>query len=1384
MRASFIRATALASGLLLVSSVSISAQTYAFTNFVGQPGGVGNADGTGSAARFYSPRSVAVDSDGNVIVADRDNHTIRKVSASGVVTTLAGKAGISGSADGTGSAARFRYPTGVAVDGAGNVFVADRDNNTIRRVTPAGLVTTMAGNPAAYGSDDGTGSAARFNHPFGVAVDTNGNVFVADADNHTIRKVSASRVVTTLAGSAGASGSADGTGIAARFHGPTGVAVDDAGNVLVADQLNHTVRKVSATGLVTTLAGSAGVPGSADGTGSAARFYYPTSVALDTSSNVFVADQFNHTVRKVSAAGVVSTLAGSAGSPGSDDGTGSAARFHNPAGVAVGDAGDVFVADYTNNVIRKVSAAGVVTTLAGSAGCPGSADGTGSAARLNGPDGVAVDSYGNLYVADTLNNTIRKVTPDGMVITLAGIAQQPGWQDGTGSAARFELPEGLAVDKLGNIYVADSQYSTIRKVTPSGVVTTFVGINAFFYGPSAVAVDSAGNVYVADTMNNAIRKVTPDGVVTTLAGSAGSSGSADGTGGAARFNEPSGVAVNTLCNVYVADTGNHTIRKVTPLGVVTTLAGSAGQSGSADGPGSAARFYYPFAVALDSAGNLYVADMGNDTIRKMTPDGVVTTIAGSAGQSGGADGISSAARFNWPCGLTVDSAGSLFVADTRNNRISKGVLVAQAPMITQQPANQTVTAGDTASICVSAVGTPPLSYQWFKNGVNVPNATNSTLKLSNAQPSNSGNYIVVVANSYGNLTSSNAILTVIPRPANDLFANAIVITGLTNSLTASNVNATKEAGEPNHAGNPGGTSVWWTWTAATDAAATLDTIGSSLDTLLAVYTGSAVTNLALVAGDHGSGPNGSSRLTFDAAAGITYQIAIDGYNGATGNIVLHLNASAILSPWVTAQPQDRTVDDGMGVTFAVSAMGTGPLRFQWKFNGWSIPGATNAALMLSSVHLADAGSYTVDVSNREGSVASQPAILTVEPIDDGGSIPPGAYWWEQLNTAPAGVIPTPTNGIGSFPGDMTCLNKYRGKWIVQRDPSEGGIGGAEITAAKRLWVWTQSGPEAPAWSVKSGSSLFTSSCSTVPLSPGLHLGFTVWCSATWPRPAGVSVYKLGGIAVAVMAVDAQTLTNIARNFYLLDHDDDFLQSEVAPSPIIPYKKVISLASSGIYELDLWSDFSVALGREPSGMVIGVVELIVRGDHWSGSATADAPVEAVFDDLWLGPGQVTAPSIIVQPQSQTVAEGTNVTFSVTATGTAPLRYQWQFNATKVPGATNTTLTLPNVQLVNAGSYTVLVNNAGGTTNSQSATLTVCAGPVTTPSLSGAFFGPDGFHFGINDMITGRVYRIQVTTNLLSPQWTDMDVISNAQGSAQFVDPAVRSIPKRFYRAVTP
>lgn len=331
-----------------------------------------------------------------------------------VVTTIAGTPGVAGSADGVSAAASFRKTYGVAIDSTGNAYVVDSDrspsiaNNTIRKITPAGAVTTFAGTAGVTGSADGVGPAASFNNPQGIAIDRFDNLYVADTGNQTIRKITPAGVVSTMAGSPGVASHVNGTLTAARFYFPYGVAVDDALNVYVVGG-DDTVRKITATG-VTTIAGSSRVEGTVDGTGSAARFAEPWGITAAPSGTLFVADQKNHTVRRVTYDGVVTTLAGSPGVPGLNNGTGSGATFRSPSGITLDSTGNLYVTDKDNHTVRKVTQAGVVTTEAGIAGVSGTTDGPTATARFYLPHGIAAAANGTLYVADSGNLILRKIS--------------------------------------------------------------------------------------------------------------------------------------------------------------------------------------------------------------------------------------------------------------------------------------------------------------------------------------------------------------------------------------------------------------------------------------------------------------------------------------------------------------------------------------------------------------------------------------------------------------------------------------------------------------------------------------------------------------------------------------------------------------------------------------------------------------------------------------------------------------------------------------------------------------------------------------------------------------------------------------------------------------
>jgi DNA-binding beta-propeller fold protein YncE len=568
----------------------------AVTTLAGAAGVNGSTDATGAAARFSNPSDIAIDStDTYLYVTDSSNHTIRKIEiASGVVTTLAGTAGVYGSTDATGAGASFYVPIDVAVDKSGNLYVADLGNNTIRKIEIAsGIVTTLAGTAGVRGSTDATGAAASFSAPAGIAIDsTDTSLYVVDLGNNTIRKiVIASVFVTTLAGTAGGAGSTDATGTDARFgNNPYGIAIDTTDTYLyVTDSSNYTIRKIQiSSGVVTTLAGTAGVQGSIDATGAAARFYAPAGIAIDsTDTYLYVTEVNNNTIRKIEISpgvGVVSTLAGRGGNLVFANGIGADARFNMPIDVAVDKSGNLYVADLGNNIIRKIEiASGVVTTLAGTAGVYGSTDATGAAASFSAPAGIAIDSTDTyLYVADSNNSTIRKIEiASGIVTTLAGTAGFSWPMDGTGTDASFGEIQGIAIDSTDTyLYVVDG-YSSIRKINISTKVVTTIPT----FVPSLtdkLALDLLGNIYVTNYDSNTITKITPEGVQSIFVPSS------EG------LINPMGIKIDSDGNLFVADSGNNQIKKITSTGVVSTFVSLTAS---------------PAGIAIDSSGNLYITDI-------------------------------------------------------------------------------------------------------------------------------------------------------------------------------------------------------------------------------------------------------------------------------------------------------------------------------------------------------------------------------------------------------------------------------------------------------------------------------------------------------------------------------------------------------------------------------------------------------------------------------------------------------------------------------------------------------------------------------------------------------------------------------------------------------
>jgi hypothetical protein len=645
----------------------------------GQLGASGARDGIGGEARFGGPSGMATDGMGNLFVAD-GNQTIRKVVlATREVSTLAGSAGDSGSNDGIGSAARFQTPSDVAYDGAGNLLVADADNETIRKVVIAtGAVTTLAGSAGAYGNADGTGGKARFGHTLAVASDGVGNLFVADADNLTIRKVViATGEVTTLAGVAGSNSEyRDGTGASARFTAPRALACDKAGNVFVADGV-FIRQVVAATGMVSTLVGNPKECSVKDDAGPLPVYcsYYLTGLSYDGAGSLFVAHPTGVSgseIHQVSiSTGVDTTVVSEA-----DLAAACSWSFPGHVHVVSEGADKVYITAEAGNICELAVATRTVTKLVGAGPAPGGTDGIGAEARFDSPRSLASDGAGNLFVTDgnglIEGGALRRIRLASSEVTPLVGRSPPSW------------PTGLALDRKGNLFVAEQNCAIIHEIVvdTAGVIPLAgscnlghqdgTGNEASFESPTSLAYDGAGSLFVTEAGAQSIRKVdTATGTVTTLALSAPRLGSNDGSVSSAELGHLTASACDEAGNLFVGDSENCAIYKIDlATGAATILAGSPGDCGFADGTGSIARFYAPEYLTSDGAGNLYVSDPVNHAVRKVAvATGTVTTVVGSPDRFGGVILGPLPAHLNHPVGLAFVPGTGLFIADAGENAI-------------------------------------------------------------------------------------------------------------------------------------------------------------------------------------------------------------------------------------------------------------------------------------------------------------------------------------------------------------------------------------------------------------------------------------------------------------------------------------------------------------------------------------------------------------------------------------------------------------------------------------------------------------------------------------------------------------------------------------------
>ncbi len=701
---------------------------------------------------------LAIDPQGNLHIADPGNNMVLRVGPDGIVNVVAGNGVNFASGDGGLAVnAALLLPTGVAFDPAGNAYICEIGNN-VSKVTPQGIISIFAGTQVnGFGGDNGPATEAMVNGPFDVAADSAGNVYIADTYNNRIRKVSPDGIITTVAGN-GQTG-VTGENVPATstpIEAPSRIAVDGNGNLYIVEGHDNRLMRMSPDGILTTFAGGGDVPlENAPATNNA---LFAMAVAVDAQGNVYAADVFRMGVVKIGPDGILTTIAGGTGAKGfaGDGGPATKALFRFVAypALAADARGNVYVADDGNSRVRRIDPQGVITTIAGNGFYHFSGDGgPATSATLNRPVGVAADANGNLYIGDSANNRIRRVAPDGAISVLAGTGEIGySGDEGPATSARLFFPTHMEVDSLGNLLFADSFNCAIRFVDPQGNIHSYAGgqcgstltdgtpaLDAVMGPPAGIALNTFGQLFIADSTNNRLLLVdTPDIRIYSIAGDGTPGFSGDnGKSAAARINSPEGVAVHGGA-VYFSDSGNHRVRRIgfTDL-IITTVAGNgtAGHTGDG-GPATAASLDTPDGLAFDAQGNLFISDSGNGVIRKVTPDGAISTVAGyrpaSAAEGHDLAKQSTAgllkdghpaleAVLGLPRGIAVDAAGNLLITEFVFDRVR--AVLASAPSFQVSPQDLAFTApagadavDQTVTVAGSITGTPFMvstSAEWL-----------------------------------------------------------------------------------------------------------------------------------------------------------------------------------------------------------------------------------------------------------------------------------------------------------------------------------------------------------------------------------------------------------------------------------------------------------------------------------------------------------------------------------------------------------------------------------------------------------------------------------------------------------------------------------------------
>ena len=1427
-------------------------------------------DGAATNASLYYPAGVSVDTSGDLFIADEWNNCIRKVDTNSIITTVAGNVncdncGYSGDG-GLAINASLGGPSCVAMDTSGNLFIADSENCRVRKVNPSGIITTVAGNGVFgdYSGDGGAATNASLYYPVGVAVDASGNLFIADKNSNRILKVAPNGIITTAAGdgpSGPFTGNYSGDGGAATnasLHAPAGVAVDAFGNLFIADEDNNRIRKVDTNGIITTVAGNgpSGGPGSYSGDGGAAtnaNLYAPAGVAVDASGNLYIADSGNNRIREVALFASYPTL-----------------RLCNVTTNNVGNYAVIITSPYgsiTSSIVTltvvdvniMAQPQSLIVTNGSLASFSGSVSGTGpfnyqwqkNGTNLFDSGNLSGSATTNLLLSSTIANDAGNYTfiitcpyasgsvtsrvaslavmlppepanqtvirgdtatfsvavsgpgpftyqwrwngtnlPNGIIKTVAGNGS-PGYSGDGGAATNASLyyPAGVAVDGSGNLFIADYHNSYIRTVDPNGIIKTVAGngipsysgdggaaTNARLYYPAGVAVDASGNLFIADQNNNRIRKVDTNGIITTEAGygTSGGPGSYSGDGGAATYASlyhPAGVTVDASGNLFIADQNNNRIRKMDTNGIITTVAGdgpSSPSTGSFSGDSGAATnasLYAPAGVAVDASGNLFIADRNNNRIRKVDTNGIITTVVGngSPGYSGDSGAATYASLYH-PSGLAVDASGNLFIADYNNNRIRK---VDPNGTITTVAGNGSASySGDGGAATNASLHSPSGVVVDTSGNLFIADYSNERIRevalfashpiliLNNVTTNNAGNYTVIVTSPYGSVTSSIITLTVVDVNIMAQPQSLIVTNG---SLTSFRVSVSG-TGPFNYQWQKNCTNLF---------------DGGNI-------SGSATTNLVFT----NANSNDAGNYTF---------IITCPY--ASGSVTSRVASLAVMLP---PEPTNQTVISGGMATFSMEVFGPGPFTYQWRLNGTNLPNG-----IIKTVAGNGIPSYSGDGGAATNASLHSPYGAVV---DASGNLFIADYYNSCIRKVdPNGIITTVAgNGSQGYSGDggaATNASLSNPCGVAVDAPGNLFIADFNNTIRKvdpTGIITTVAGNDSSGYSGDGGAATNASLC----------------------YPAGVAVDTTGNLFIAdcynnrIRKVDTNgIITTVAGDG---PSDDPFPgggsysgDGGAATNANLNWPIGVAVDASGnlfiadgfngrVRKVDTTGIITTVAGNDidiPGGSGDGGAATCASLDGPSGVAV-DATGNLFIADRFNSRIRKVNPNGIITTVAGKGSQGysgdggaaTNARLyypagvAVDASGNLFIADTSNQRIREVMLFSCPTLTFNNIITNNAGNYTVIVTSPYGSITSSIVTLTV----VVRPAISGLVPNLDGSATLSFSGGAGETYLVEAATNLMPPVvWQTVSTnVAGADGTWQFTDPGATNCPMRLYRAHTP